>query len=95
MMDQATEARVIDVLGRWLTGRTLVLSTHRLQLLAWVERAAVIENGRLLLEGPREDILKQLSTGVPKKPAAARQTRAAASTRAEAAVPQGTTPSAV
>jgi ATP-binding cassette subfamily C protein LapB len=61
MMDQASEARVIEVLGHWLKGRTLVLSTHRLQLLAWVDRIALIEHGRLLAEGPRDEMVKKLS----------------------------------
>lgn len=64
MMDQTTEAKVIDVLGKWLKGRTLVLSTHRLQLLAWVERIAVLEHGQILLEGPREEVLRKLTAGV-------------------------------
>lgn len=89
MMDQATEARVIDVLGQWLTGRTLVLSTHRLQLLSWVQRIALMESGRILLEGPREDMLKQLSIGVPRPSAPARPARAAPSPRAETPTPNG------
>ena len=68
MMDQTTEAKVIEVLGHWLKGRTLVLSTHRLQLLVWVERIALMDRGQILLEGPREEVLKKLSTGVPKRP---------------------------
>lgn len=68
MMDQASEARVIDVLGRWLKGRTLVLCTHRLQLLAWVDRIALIEQGRLVTEGPRDEMLQKLGA----KPAAAK-----------------------
>ena len=63
MMDQTTEAKVIEVLGQWLQGRTLVLSTHRLQLLAWVERVALLDSGRIVLEGPREDVLRKLSAG--------------------------------
>ena len=77
MMDQTTEAKVIDVLGQWLQGRTLVLSTHRLQLLAWVERIALLENGQILLEGPRDDMLKKLSAGVSKKSGQARSSRVA------------------
>lgn len=61
MMDQVSEARVIEVLGRWLKGRTLVLCTHRLQLLAWVDRIALIEQGRLLAEGPRDEMVQKLS----------------------------------
>ncbi len=78
MMDQTTEARVIEVLGRWLQGRTLVLSTHRLQLLVWTERMALMENGQIVLEGPREDMLKKLTAGPHRKAAQARAPRSSA-----------------
>jgi len=93
MMDQTTEAKVIDVLGHWLQGRTLVLSTHRLQLLAWVERIALLENGQILLEGPRDEVIQKLSGGVPNKSKGNRPSRAAAQAPASAATPvQTTTP---
>jgi ATP-binding cassette subfamily C protein LapB len=96
MMDQATEAKVIDVLGHWLAGRTLVLSTHRLQLLAWVDRIALMEDGQILLEGPRDDMLKKLSTGVSKKSTQPRQPRAATSAHTETVAPTASvTPSTV
>ena len=62
-MDQDTEARVIRVLGDWLKGRTLIISTHRPQLLAWVDRIAVMQRGKILSEGPRDEILQKLSRG--------------------------------
>ncbi len=75
MMDQMTEAKVIEVLGQWLKGRTLVLSTHRLQLLTWVERIAVIEHGQILLEGPREQVLKKLTVGISKEAGGSHSTK--------------------
>lgn len=66
-MDQDNEARVIRVLGEWLKGRTLLMSTHRPQLLAWVNRIAVMQKGQIVLEGPREEILKKLAR--PAQPA--------------------------
>lgn len=62
-MDQATESRVIEVLQTWLAGRTVLLATHRLQLLTWVNRVAVFEYGKCLAEGPRDDIMKSLARG--------------------------------
>lgn len=62
-MDQDTEARVIRVLGEWLKGKTLLISTHRPQLLAWVNRIAVMQKGQIVSEGPREEILQKLSRG--------------------------------
>lgn len=62
-MDQDTEARVIKVLGEWLKGRTLIISTHRPQLLRWVDKIAVMQRGKILSEGPRDEILQKLSRG--------------------------------
>ena len=62
-MDQATETLVIEVLQTWLQGRTLLLATHRLQLLTWVNRIAVFEHGKCLAEGPRDEIMKSLARG--------------------------------
>jgi ATP-binding cassette, subfamily C, bacterial LapB len=62
-MDQDTEARVIRVIGDWLKGRTLMISTHRPQLLAWVDRIAVMQRGKILTQGPRDEILQKLSQG--------------------------------
>jgi len=64
-MDQATEKRVIQVLAEWLKGRTLMLSTHRPQLLVWVDRLLVLDRGRVLLEGPRDEVLAKVGRGVP------------------------------
>ena len=63
-MDQNTEARVIAVLGQWLQGRTLVLSTHRTQLLEWVDRIAVIDAGQCVVEGPKAEMIEKLSKGI-------------------------------
>ncbi len=64
LMDQNTEAKVIEVLDQWLAGRTLVLATHRLQLLHWVNQIALLDRGNVVAFGPKEDILKQLRTGI-------------------------------
>ena len=63
-MDQNSENRVIQVLGEWLRGRTVLLSTHRPQLLVWVNRVMVLDKGRLLAQGPRDEMLEKLSKGL-------------------------------
>jgi ATP-binding cassette subfamily C protein LapB len=62
-MDQDTEARVIRVVGEWLKGKTLLISTHRPQLLVWTNRIAVMQKGQIVSEGPRDEILQKLSKG--------------------------------
>jgi ATP-binding cassette, subfamily C, bacterial LapB len=63
-MDQNTESKVIEVLGQWLEQKTLILATHRMQLLKWTNRLAVLERGELMIEGATEEIIKKLSVGV-------------------------------
>lgn len=63
-MDQNTESRVINVLREWLKGRTLVLATHRPQLLDWVDDIAVLEAGTVLAMGPKAEMVERLSKGI-------------------------------
>lgn len=58
-MDEQLEAWVIRQLQQWLTGRTLVLVTHRPALLNLVDRIVVMENGKVVADGPRDTLLKQ------------------------------------
>lgn len=63
-MDQNSEARVIAVLKDWLRGRTLLMSTHRPQLLEWVDHIAVIDGGQCVAMGPKQEMLEKLSRGI-------------------------------
>lgn len=58
-MDEQLEGWVIRQLQQWLTGRTLVLVTHRPALLTLVDRIVVMENGKVVADGPRDSLLKQ------------------------------------
>lgn len=68
-MDGNTEAHVIAVLTDWLKGRTLLMSTHRPQLLAWADVVAVIEAGQCVMIGPKQEMIDKLSRGVDVKTA--------------------------
>ncbi len=63
-MDQNSEARVIAVLKQWLQGRTLLMSTHRPQLLEWVDHIAVIDAGQCVAMGPKQEMIEKLSRGI-------------------------------
>jgi ATP-binding cassette subfamily C protein LapB len=69
-MDGNTEAHVIRVLNEWLKGRTLMMSTHRPQLLDWADTVAVIEAGQCVFIGPKQEMIEKLSRGVDVKTAA-------------------------
>jgi ATP-binding cassette subfamily C protein LapB len=62
MMDPATEARLIDNL-RSVKGMTVLLVTHRMAMLPLVDRLVVLDQGRVVLDGPRNDVLRKLQTG--------------------------------
>jgi ATP-binding cassette, subfamily C, bacterial LapB len=72
-MDQNTESHVIAVLGEWLKGRTLLMSTHRPQLLEWADLIGVIEAGQCVAIGPKQEMIEKLSRGIDVKTAAAQR----------------------
>lgn len=61
MMDPATEHLLIQNLSQ-LKDSTLLLVTHRTTLLPLVDRLVVMDQGRILLDGPRDDVLRQLQS---------------------------------
>lgn len=68
-MDEQLEEYVLRQMQSWLAGRTLVLVTHRPALLKLVDRIVVMDNGRIIADGSRDDILRAVT---PAKPAAAK-----------------------
>ncbi len=65
-MDSVTEARVVNLLRAITdTGDTLVAATHKTALLPLFDRLIVLQNGRILLDGPRDAVLAKLSGRVP------------------------------
>jgi ATP-binding cassette subfamily C protein LapB len=69
MFDPATEQRLIARL-RTLQDTTIVLVTHRMAMLALVDRLIVFDRGRIVADGPRDEVLRVLN-GQGAKPAAA------------------------
>lgn len=62
-MDNTSEARFRQRLGEILPGKTLILITHRSSLLALVDRLVVIDGGRTVADGPKEEVLQALKDG--------------------------------
>jgi ATP-binding cassette subfamily C protein LapB len=60
-MDAQTETGLIQRLQQELKGRTFVLITHRPPLLQLVERILLIDKGKVALDGPRDQVLKQIT----------------------------------
>lgn len=74
-LDDASEQRVIETLRGFSSDRTLILATHRRNLLQLVDRILVVDGGRIVLDGPREPVLRQLAGGatVRSEPASLRR----------------------
>lgn len=64
-MDAELEASVMQsLLAELPTSTTVVLVTHKASLLRLVDRVIVMDQGRILLDGPRSEVLTKLTTPV-------------------------------
>jgi ATP-binding cassette subfamily C protein LapB len=59
-MDAQTEGALIQRLREELKGRTLILITHRPPLLQLVDRIILMDKGKIVSDGPRDNVLKQI-----------------------------------
>ena len=59
-MDTVLEARLARDLKTELADRTVVLATHRAPMLDLVDRLIWIERGRLIADGPKDEVLRRL-----------------------------------
>ncbi len=62
-MDNATEEEIKGRLGEMSKGRTLVVVTHRTSLLALVDRIIVVDAGRIVADGPKDQVVEALRQG--------------------------------
>ncbi|MGC7559382.1 type I secretion system permease/ATPase [Pasteurella sp. PK-2025] len=60
-LDQGSEQIVLQALGQWLTNRTVVVVTHRPQVLQLVDRIIVVDNGEIIMDGKKDDVLARLN----------------------------------
>ena len=59
-MDQVSESKILAMFRSLFEGRTVLLSTQKLSLLEAVDRVIVMHDGKVYLDGPRDDVLKKL-----------------------------------
>ncbi len=62
-MDNTTEAAIRKRLYRYTRDKTLILVTHKAAMLELVERLVVIEEGRVVMDGPKDKVLNALKGG--------------------------------
>jgi ATP-binding cassette subfamily C protein LapB len=62
-MDNATEAELLANIQSEIKDRTFILVTHRASLLKLVDRIVVVEQGAIVADGPKEQVLEALKQG--------------------------------
>lgn len=62
-MDFSTEAYVTQRMNDFTKDRTVVLVTHRTSMLSFVDRVIVVDQGKIVADGPREAIMQALASG--------------------------------
>ena len=60
-MDSQAETNFVEQIKQISKDKTLVLITHRHNLLQLVDRLILVESGRLIADGPRDDVIRALS----------------------------------
>lgn len=65
-LDMRSEAEFVARLGNLDRSATLIFSTHRVSLLGVVDRVIVFDQGRIVADGPRAEVLAALQ-GKPRK----------------------------
>ncbi|MBV8048232.1 MAG: type I secretion system permease/ATPase [Paludibacterium sp.] len=68
-MDPGQARRIVRALSGVLAGKTLLLVTHQADVLDLVERVIVLEHGRIVADGPRDQVLAALGQP-PRQPEA-------------------------
>jgi len=63
MMDNTTENHLIDNLKAYIEGKTTIIVTHKMSLLSLVDRVIVMDEGRVLIDGQKDDVIAQLGKG--------------------------------
>lgn len=68
-MDRQTEQKIIQALSQTLRPTdTLVMTTHKHELLALVDRLIVVANHEIVLDGPKDKVLERLQNPNPVMP---------------------------
>lgn len=60
-LDTQAEAQLVARLERATRGRTLLLVTHRTSLLRLVDRVIVLDRGRIVIDGARDEIVRSMT----------------------------------
>ncbi|WP_147114662.1 ATP-binding cassette domain-containing protein [Tateyamaria sp. syn59] len=66
-LDQTLESTLVSRLETWMEGRTAIIATHRVPILSLTNRTLILQNGRMTIDGPRDEVLSHIGKTVPLK----------------------------
>ncbi len=76
-LDGNTENMALNALAQWAHDKTMIVVTHRPQVLKMVSRIVVMDNGTVVMDGPRDAVLQRLMQNEQQQNAAAQQAKGA------------------
>ncbi|WP_439328152.1 type I secretion system permease/ATPase [Lonepinella sp. BR2357] len=59
-LDSGSEDVVLNAIAHWAKSRTMVVVTHRMQVLKIVDRVIVVDNGQVVMDGSRDAVIQRL-----------------------------------
>ncbi|WP_420005911.1 ATP-binding cassette domain-containing protein [Arenibacterium sp. LLYu02] len=62
-LDQTLERTLVSRLDSWLGKRTAIIATHRMPILSLTNRTVILQAGRMVVDGPRDEVLAHLNGG--------------------------------
>ncbi len=62
-LDQTLERTLVSRLDDWLGSRTAIIATHRMPILSLTNRTLILQAGRMVVDGPRDEVLAHLNGG--------------------------------
>ncbi|MFJ1570462.1 type I secretion system permease/ATPase [Pseudomonas sp. NPDC088322] len=62
-MDNSSEEQLRQRLLDWVPGKTVLLVTHRTSMLSLVDRLLVLDNGKIVADGPKDAVIDALRKG--------------------------------
>lgn len=63
-IDDVSEKQLIQNLKGWLGQKTLVIATHRRAVLELVDRIIIVHDGKIVMDGPKEQVLGNTPTNI-------------------------------
>ena len=60
-LDQLLEQNLLKVIFEQLSSATIIIVTHKMDHIEFVERVAVVDKGRMVMDGPKADVMARLN----------------------------------